>query len=199
MNNILAVPDLNADIIPNKSAGGYDLGMNFDEFMGAIANHVIYQTQPAVICATKQDYWVIEILSDEKFAYWNDGIVLRFGLDNQLNCITLTQGYQGKFLQKAGIHDKLDVLIDDFYFLFYAEVHLLAYKYKNKTVIDKYLFDNELYDIDIDDDLDVMSVIGDINDIHMVKGIEFHTNYLTQYSREYHNQTIQSIAVFSNT
>lgn len=198
MNKILALPNLNADIIPKKSAGGYEIGMNFDDFIGVISNNMIYQNNQEVPFEIKQDCWVIEVFADGKFASWSDVIILRFGLDDKLNCITLKDGYQGKFLQKAGINDRLDVLIDDFYFLFYADVHLLSCKNKNRSILDKYIFDNELYEIDIDNDFDVMSIIYDVNDVQTVDGIEFHTNYLTQYSKEYNNQIIQSISVFYN-
>ena len=43
-----------------------------------------------------------------------------------------------------------------------------------------------------------MSIIYNIDDIITVDGVEFNTNYLTQYSKEYSNQIIEEIIVFSN-
>ena len=45
------------------------------------------------------------------------------------------------------------------------------------------IFDNDLYDIDIENNFDVMSIIYDINDAITVSGVVFNTNYKIQFSK----------------
>ena len=200
---ILSKPNIKADIIPGMSAGGYSLEMDFNNFLNKISKNFIHQDKEIDLSLTTHNSWVIERFSNEyfldyKFAYWNNIVILRFGNDNKLNFIKLKKGYRGKLFKKVGINDRLDILIDDYYFLFYYDVHLLVDKIKNRKILDKYIFDNDLYDIDICNDFDIMSIIYNIDDIITVDGVEFNTNYLTQYSKEYSNQIIEEIIVFSN-
>lgn len=60
----------------------------------------------------------------------------------------------------------------------------------------KYLFDNELYDLDIDNDYDIMGIIDDIDNLKYLQNISLRTNYLTQYSIEYSDQYIEEFYVF---
>ncbi len=202
-SKICAVPNLNADIIPEKSAGGYEIGMNFNDFLNKISNNFIHLDKMVGLLLSAHDSWVVEWFSNEyyvdyKYAYWNNTVILRFGTDNKLNCITLKNGYHGKLFNKVAINDRLGVLSDDYYFLFYFDTHFLVNKLENRKILEKYITDNELYDIDIDDDFDVMSIIYDVDDIIAVQGIELNTDYLTQYSREYPNQIIQDMVIFCN-
>lgn len=202
-NEIPSKPNISADIIPEQSAGGYSLGIDFDDFLNRISQNFIHQDKEIDLSLTTHNSWVIERFSNEyfvdyKFAYWNNAVILRFGTNNKLNCIKLKKGYHGKIFNKVGINDRLDKLIDDYYFLFYCDTHLLVNKIKNKKILDSYIFDNDLYNIDINNDFDVMSIIYSIDGIIPVGGIEFNTNYLTQYSKEYQNQIIEEIVVFSN-
>ncbi len=63
-------------------------------------------------------------------------------------------------------------------------------------MIEKYLFDNDLYDLDIDNDHDIMGIIDDIDNLKYLQDISFRTNYLTQYSIEYSDQYIEEFYVF---
>ncbi len=60
----------------------------------------------------------------------------------------------------------------------------------------KYLFDNELYDLNIDNDYDIMGIIEDIDNLKYLQNISLRTNYLTQYSIEYSDQYIEEFYVF---
>ena len=60
----------------------------------------------------------------------------------------------------------------------------------------KYLFDNELYDLDIDNDYDIMGIIDDNDNLKYLQDISLRTNYLTQYSIEYSDQYIEEFYVF---
>ena len=60
----------------------------------------------------------------------------------------------------------------------------------------KYLFYNELYDLNIDNDYDIMGIIDDIDNLKYLQDISLRTNYLTQYSIEYSDQYIEEFYVF---
>lgn len=61
---------------------------------------------------------------------------------------------------------------------YYPNRHIVSW---NNTVT--LIFDNDLYDIDIENNFDVMSIIYDINDAITVSGVEFNTNYKIQFSK----------------
>lgn len=138
-----------------------------------------------------------EYYPDRQIASWNNTVTLVFDNKN-LRVISLKNDYQGKLFDKVGIGDRLDVLLDEYYFLFYFEVHLLVEKSKNREILEKYILDHDLYEIDIENDFDIMSIIYDINDAITVSGVEFNTNYKTQFSKEYADQIIEEIVIFSS-
>lgn len=72
----------------------------------------------------------------------------------------------------------------------------MAFKSENRQVIEKYLFDNDLYDLDIDNDYDIMGIIDDIDNLKYLQDISFRTNYLAQYSIESSDQYIEEFYVF---
>lgn len=202
MNNKLITPKPNmyADIQPSLGAAGYQIGMDFNQFFQAISGNFIFQRTDIDLSLIKKDIWVVEFFSNEyypdrKFASWNNSVILIFD-NNTLSSITLKNEYKGKFLNKIGIGDKVDVLLDQFYLHFYCEEHILAFKSENRQVIEKYLFDNDLYDLDIDNDYDIMGIIDDIDNLKYLQDISFRTNYLTQYSIEYSDQYIEEFYVF---
>lgn len=202
VQNIPLVPDLMADIIPEQSAAGYHIGMDFNQFFQTISTNFIYQREDIDLSLTEKDVWVVEFFFSEHYpnrqiASWNNTVTLIFD-DNKLNIISLKNDYQGKLFEKVNIGDRLDVLLDKYYFLFYFEVHLLVEKNQNRDILEKYIFDNDLYDIDIENDFDVMSIIYDINDTITVLGVEFNTNYKIQFSREYPDQIIEEIVIFGS-
>ena len=87
-SKICAVPNLNADIIPEKSAGGYEIGMNFNDFLNKISNNFIHLDKMVGLLLSAHDSWVVEWFSNEyyvdyKYAYWNNTVILRFGTDNK--------------------------------------------------------------------------------------------------------------------
>lgn len=191
-----------ADIQPSLGAAGYQIGMDFNQFFQAISGNFIFQRTDIDLSLIKKDSWVVEFFSseyypDRQIASWNNTVALIFD-NKKLRIIRLKNGYQGKLFDKAGIGDRLDILLDEYYFLFYFEVHLLVEKDKNREILEKYVFDHDLYEVDIENDFDVMNIIYDINDTITVSGVEFNTNYKTQFSKEYADQIIEEIVVFSS-
>ena len=162
-------PNMYADVQPRLGAAGDRVGVDGQQFFQAIAENFIFQRTDIDLSLIKKDSWVVEFFSNEyypdrKFASWNDSVILIFD-NNTLSFITLKNEYKGKFLNKIGIGDKVDLLLDQFYLHFYCEKHILAFKSENRQVIEKYLFDNELYDLDIDNDYDIMGIIDDIDNL----------------------------------
>lgn len=202
IQNIPLVPNLMAAIVPERSAAGYYIGMDFNHFFQRISENFIYQREDIDLSLIRRDVWVVEFFSDEYYpdrqiASWNNTVTLIFDNKN-LRVISLKNDYQGKLFDKVGIGDRLDVLLDEYYFLFYFEVHLLVEKSKNREILEKYILDHDLYEIDIENDFDIMSIIYDINDAITVSGVEFNTNYKTQFSKEYADQIIEEIVIFSS-
>lgn len=197
--SIMSEPDMHADIEPSLCAAGYQIGINFNQFFQMISTNFIYQREDIDLSLIKKDIWVVEFFSDEyypdrKIASWNNSVVLIFD-DNILSFINLKNQYKGKFLNNIGIGDKVDLLLNKHYLHFYCEEHILAPKFENKKIIEKYLFDNDLYDIDINDD-NIMSIIDNIHYLEYIKGISLRTNYLIQYSSEYSDQYIEEFNIF---
>lgn len=202
VQNIPLAPNLMADIIPEQSAAGYHIGMDFNQFFQIVSKNFIYQRMDIDLSLIKKDVWVVEFFSNEyypdrKIASWNNAVTLIFD-NNKLRIISLKNDYQGKLFDKVSIGDRLDILLDEYYFLFYFDVHLLVEKNKNREILEKYIFDNDLYDIDMKNNFDVMSIIYDINDAITVSGVEFNTNYKIQFSKEYADQIIEEIVIFGS-
>ncbi|OOS25773.1 hypothetical protein [Moraxella pluranimalium] len=202
MNNKLITPkpNMHADIKPGLGAAGYHIGMDFNQFFQAISGNFIFQRTDIDLSLIKKDIWVVEFFSNEyypdrKFASWNDSVILIFD-NNTLSLITLKNEYKGKFLNNIGIGDKADLLLDRYYLHFYCEEHILAFKSENRQTIEKYLFDNDLYELDIDNDYDIMSIIDDIDNLQYCQDISFRTNYLAQYSIECSDQYIEEFYVY---
>ncbi|MFB2539432.1 hypothetical protein [Acinetobacter sp. c3-l95] len=196
-----AKPNYWADIIPNHSAAGYKLGMNFHVFMWNIADNFI-EVDDLYSCINQyKDIWLLNYFSNEFFPdtknlSWNNTVILRFNQNNQLYAIFLRNGYQGTLFSQIAIGYNIDKMIENFYPIFYADVYFLAEKSQNKAIIKGYIQCHHLFELDIDNIFDVMSIIDEIKDIHIIDGVEIKTNYLTKYCEQYSDQIVQEIVVF---
>ena len=119
---IYLVPDMNAEVIPGKSAAGFELGILFDDFIKQIEYKKFESRHDYDPKFEKKGVWGI-FHRDE----------MTFNLDHinesgKLTWIYLYEGYKGKLLNRLGIGDRLDSVKDEFDFDFYGDVHYLKYK-----------------------------------------------------------------------
>lgn len=80
------------------------------------------------------NFFSSEYYPDRQIASWNNTVTLIFD-NKKLVIISLKNDYQGKLFDKVGIGDRLDVLLDKYYFLFYLDVHLLVEKNSNRKTL----------------------------------------------------------------
>lgn len=58
--DILPIPDFYADIVSERSAAGYHIGMDFHQFFQTISKNFIYQRFDIDLSVIKKDVWVVE-------------------------------------------------------------------------------------------------------------------------------------------
>lgn len=136
MNTI--IPNLNADIIPLKSAAGINIGLNFEDFIKhapyKLANDEEYNNP-----SSTKGLWYVKhyqgknSLGREFDSYacrWNNDVVLQFdGKPKKVLCGIIVSGnYKGSLLNKLRINDRLDKLSDHYDLDFYADGHYLVDK-----------------------------------------------------------------------
>ncbi|WP_445346723.1 hypothetical protein [Acinetobacter bohemicus] len=173
---IYLVPDMDAEVIPGKSAAGFELGILFDDFIKQIKyKNIKYRCDfdPQV---DKKGMWRIFHRDEMTFNFdhineiscnWENSVELVFDMNKlgKLTWIYLYEGYKGKLLKMLGIGDRLDLVKDEFDFDFYGDVHYLKYK------------EGSLH-------------YGDI------VGVEIGTNYLVEYSDEHPDQIVVGFGVY---
>ena len=173
---IYLVPDMNAEVIPGKSAAGFELGILFDDFIKQIEYKKFESRHDYDPKFEKKGVWGIFHRDEMTFnldhineitCKWGNSIRLVFDMNEsgKLIWIYLYEGYKGKLLNRLGIGDRLDSVKDEFDFDFYGDAHYLKYK------------EGSLH-------------YGD------VVGVEIGTNYLVEYSEEYPDQIIIGFGVY---
>lgn len=169
------VPDMDAEVIPEKSAAGFDLGMLYDDFIKNVKYEIIDDIHSFVF-SNKVDEWIIYYRDEismfdhshinEIHCLWGSSIELVFeGDEKSLTWIYLNNKYEGKLLNILGIGDRLDLAKDDFNFYFEGDAHYLEFK------------KDSIY-------------YGEI------VGVEIFTNYRVEYSEEYPDQIVEGFGVY---
>lgn len=173
---IYLVPDMNAEVIPGKSAAGFELGILFDDFIEQIKYKKIESHDDFDSQIEEKGIWTIFHRAETTFnlehineisCNWGNSVELVFDMNKsgKLTWIYLYDGYKGKLLNILGIGDRLDSVKDEFDFDFYGDVHYLKYKEGSPHY-------------------------GD------VVGVEIGTNYLVEYSEEYPDQIVIGFGVY---
>ncbi|OTG84175.1 hypothetical protein B9T31_13540 [Acinetobacter sp. ANC 4558] len=170
------VPDMEAEIIPGKSAAGFELGILFDDFIKQVKYKKFESRNDFNPKVEEKGTWGIIHRDEISFnldyineiqCKWENSVELVFDMNKlgKLTWIYLYEGYKGKLLNILGIGDRLDSVKDEFDFDFYGDAHYLMYKEGSPHY-------------------------GDI------VGVEIGTNYLIEYSEEYPDQIITSFLVY---
>ena len=173
---IYFVPDMGAEVIPGKSAAGFELGILFDDFIKKIKYKKFESRHDFDPKVEEKEIWGIFHRDEMTFnldcinethCKWENSVELVFDMNKsgKLTQIYLYEGYKGKLLNILGIGDRLDSVKDEFDFDFYGDAHYLKYK------------EGSLH-------------YGD------VVGVEIGTNYLVEYSEEYPDQIIIGFGVY---
>lgn len=169
------IPDLSAEIIPERSIAGITLGLDFDDFKTNSNYRVIKDYKELEDLDCEKDIWLILYrnealpwggLINEIYCFWNKIVTLTFNATTKrLVFIHIGQGYQGKLLGLLGIGDRLDSVKDQYNFYFEGDKHYLEYK----------------------EDSDKKGEII---------AVEIETNYRTPYSDEYSDQFIEGFLIY---
>mgnify|MGYP003405572629 CR=1 FL=1 len=193
MMNCGLQPNLRAEIKPNTSAAGFELGMAFNTFIEKVDFIEITQQETYTITYNSNKWrihyqnYFSDVMKDVYFnniyAYWDDSVTLKFSKTDvhyYLTAIFVGGTYTGKFLGLIGIGDRLDSVSEEYDILFHSDLHFLA---KKKEV-----------SCDADDCGLYMNHSWDEREI--IEGIEFATNYREQYSLDATDQIVEKIGVF---
>ena len=124
---IYLVPDMNAEVIPGKSAAGFELGILFDDFIKQIEYKKFESRHDYDPKFEKKGVWGIFHRDEMTFnldhineitCKWGNSIRLVFDMNEsgKLIWIYLYEGYKGKLLNRLGIGDRLDSVKDEFDF-----------------------------------------------------------------------------------
>lgn len=116
--------DLNADIVPGTSAAGFRIGQTSAEIQLAELSYypevIWHESQgPLSIAIDETKGWlscdVRKLTMPERrgtFLWYNHGAVnLQFNADGLLYCISVWQGYAGRFADAIRIGDRLDKVL----------------------------------------------------------------------------------------
>lgn len=180
-----SLPNLNYEIIPGESAAGFYLNMEYKNFLDAtenvlIENHKQIAENKNQWCIFKENYissWDRKHHRDI-YCYWENSVILIFsGEQLLLTRIELaSEFYRGKIFGRLGIGDRLDLLADEYDFLFERDWHYLA----KKQIGDAFLLEQN----------------NRWENREICEGLAIHTNYLVKYSQEYADQIVKRIAIF---
>lgn len=134
----MITPNLDADIIPLKSAAGIDIGLSFDEFLKYSKHKLVNDEEYNNPSSTKGLWYVvhhkgISSVGKEFDSYscrWNNDVILRFdGTPKKtLYGIIVSGDYKGSLFDELRIGDRLDKLLYKYDLDFYADGHFLVYK-----------------------------------------------------------------------
>ena len=122
---IYLVPDMNAEVIPGKSAAGFELGILFDDFIKQIEYKKFESRHDYDPKFEKKGLWGIFHRDEMTFnldhineitCKWGNSFRLVFDMNEsgKLIWIYLYEGYKGKLLNRLGIGDRLDSVKDEY-------------------------------------------------------------------------------------
>ncbi len=136
------IADLDADIIPEKSAAGLQLGLSFKKFLKYAPHKIVNEKEyykDYYSDYSTNGFWLVCHFQgtdptfgsyDRYAARWNSDVTLCFdGKPKKvLESIAVKINYRGALFNKLRIGDRLDKMLDEYDLDFYADSQWLDYR-----------------------------------------------------------------------